>query len=245
MNSESEYEGYFEARSWGQTTSEQHFWYYDGLTRHLRFAKGAGVLEIGFGDGRFLDWCRSRGLAPVGVEIQEAAVAKAVALGHEVYKGPFSSSTLAPGRQFQMIVCLDVLEHLTINEIRELFRNTISHLAADGRYLVRFPNGNSPFVGPHQFSDSTHKIVLTPGMMQQLTKPLGLQVEHAFNDRILPGPFVKQCRRRLAYGLRSTFEAVIGLTYFGHIVPLDPNVFVILTRLPEERGDGTSERPAQ
>jgi hypothetical protein len=167
-------------------------------------------------------------LATVGVEIQRAAVARAAALGHEVHMGPFSGTTLAADRRFEVIACLDVLEHLTISEIRKLFRNTISHLAEDGRCLLRFPNGNSPFVGPVQCSDITHRTLLSPGMVEEIARPLGLRVERTFNDRILPATFIGRCRRLLTYRLRRMIGAVIGLACFGRVLPLDPNVFVIL-----------------
>jgi SAM-dependent methyltransferase len=225
------YDAYFESRGWAKTTSTGTFWYYDGLQEKIGFAKGQKILEIGFGDSRFMDWSRSRGLMPVGVEILEAALDKGRALGHEVFPGPFTPATLKPDRLFDVIVAFDVVEHLTVSEIRQLFRDTLPHLLPGGRYLFRFPNGNSPFVGPTQNGDVTHRTLVSPAMIEEITKPLGLKVERAFGDRMLPPGLAARVKRRLAYALRSAVEALIGFAYFGRILPLDPNIFVIVGRV--------------
>lgn len=226
-----DYKGYFEARGWETSSSADSFWYYDRLQSKLGLSAGQKVLEIGFGDARFLDWSRSRGLTPTGVEILDAALSKARKLDHEVYPGPFTATTLRPDRCFDVMVAFDVLEHLTVPEIRQLFRNTLPHLAPGGRYIFRFPNGNSPFVGPIQTGDATHRTLVSPGMIEAITAPLGLRVERSFNDRVLPLGFAARIRRRIIYALRSTIETVLGFAYFGCVLPLDPNVFVIVRRM--------------
>lgn len=227
---ENDYASYFEARNWGQANSEANFWYYDGLRKIVPLLAGASVLEIGFGDGRFLDWCVSRKLKPVGVEILQAALDKAHSLGHKVYLGPFSPATLPGDHIVDLIAIFDVIEHLTINEIRQLLKDLLPHLAPNGRIVLRFPNGNSPFVGPVQTSDITHRTLVSPGTMLDICTPLNLQIQHAFNDRMLPPGLGPKLRRRLAYALRSVIEAVISRAYFGAAMPLDPNVFVVLGR---------------
>jgi cyclopropane fatty-acyl-phospholipid synthase-like methyltransferase len=228
---EDPYQGYFEARKWDTSTSAEHFWYYDTLMKRVGFGEGQAVLEIGFGDSRFLDWCRNRKLSSVvGLEIQEAAVAKAKALGHEAYMGCLADGIIAAGRKFHIIACFDVLEHLTVSEIRTFFRDSLPYLSDDGRYLLRFPNGNSPFVGLTQCGDPTHRTLISPQLIEEIVKPHGLVVERAFNDRILPVRSVQRLRRRVTYGLRSVIEAVVCAAYFGRMIPLDPNVFLTLRR---------------
>jgi SAM-dependent methyltransferase len=229
------YQGYFEARGWDTTSSADNLWYYDGLQPRLGLSAGQKLLEIGFGDARFLDWSRSRGLTPAGVEILDEALAKARRLGHEVFAGPLTATTLGPDRRFDVVVAFDVLEHLTVPEIRQLFRDTLPHLAPDGRYIFRFPNGNSPFSGPLQCGDPTHCTLVSPGMVGAIAAPLGLEVERSFNDRVLPPGFAARTRRRLVYALRGMIETVLGFAYFGRVIPMDPNVFVIVRRTATSR----------
>ncbi len=189
------------------------------------------MFEVGFGDGRFLDWCKNRGLKPAGVEILDAALEKARSLGHEVFGGPFDGSTLEPDRLFDVIAAFDVMEHLTISEMRKLFKDSLPHLALEGRYLFRFPNGNSPFVGPTQTGDITHRTLVSPGLIDDLVKPLGLRVVSTFNDRFFPPGVLSRLKRAPAYALRGVIESAIGLAYFGRILPLDPNAFAVVARM--------------
>lgn len=216
-NSVSEnYENYFELRQWDKNTSEENFWYYDQLKVVIGLGGNKRVLEIGFGDGRFLDWCRARQLVSTGIEILPAALAKARISGHEVFEGPMTASTLPEDRRFDVIAAFDVVEHLTVSEIRQLFRDTFLHLAPNGVYLLRFPNGNSPLVGHTQTGDVTHRTLVSPGLIEDIVMPLGLKVERAFNDRMLPrGAGLQQsvCYRihcvvlsRLSWGLPTLDE---------------------------------------
>ena len=162
-----EYENYFEERGWDEPSNTANYWYADQVQRKSGFADKSRVLEIGFGSAGFLDWCKDRGHIATGVEILEASLRKARALGHEVFAGPFNSSSLPPERLFDVIAAFDVLEHLTFEEIRHLLQDTLPHMAPDGRYVFRFPNGNSPFVGPIQSGD------ITPPLNHQPQHPQG------------------------------------------------------------------------
>src|SRR5712675_765768 len=44
----SEYDGYFEARNWDSTRSDESFWYYDALRKRAGIETGQSVFEIGF-----------------------------------------------------------------------------------------------------------------------------------------------------------------------------------------------------
>jgi hypothetical protein len=226
------YDGYFEARDWSRDVSAENYWYYDELRARCPIAAGSHVLEIGFGDGRFLDWCKARSITPVGVEILDQALNKACALGHEVHAGPFTPDTLQPERSLDLIAMFDVAEHLTTAQLTTLLGDTLPHLATGGKYLLRFPNGNSPFVGPIYRSDITHVNLLNAEAIGQIARPLGLRVSDEFNDRLLPPGFVPRLKRRMTYGLRAVLQAVIGFAYFGRNLPLDPNVYVVLERRP-------------
>jgi len=225
-----DYDEYFERRGWDEAIHPESLWYYDKVMNFIKFSAGMKVLEIGFGNSAFLEWCRTRGLQPAGVEILDASLKKAQSLGHEVFKGPLNATTLEPDRKFDLIIAFDVIEHLTVNEIRTFLADTVPHLNPNGRYLFRFPNGNSPFSAPMQTGDITHQTVVSAGLMKDIAKRVGLRVELVFNDRFLPPGMMLRLRRSLSFGLRSMIELIIGFAYYGGPIPLDPNVFVVLSR---------------
>ena len=80
-----------------------------------RDGQGARVLEIGCGTGATLGWLRQSGLASetIGVEIVEAAATQARAFADKVHCLDFERHDLPAGHgQFDVILCLDVLEHM-------------------------------------------------------------------------------------------------------------------------------------
>jgi 2-polyprenyl-3-methyl-5-hydroxy-6-metoxy-1,4-benzoquinol methylase len=138
--------------------------------------------------------------------------------------------------RFDLIVAFDVLEHLTVEEIVDLLRFAASLLNPGGRLLARFPNGASPFGAFYQTGDVTHVTVLSAGRIRQIGLSAGLSLVAAFNSA---RPVASHARRVLAqkarYVVRDLLETFIGRLYFGSVVPLDPNITVVLGKAQEAR----------
>lgn len=100
------------------------------------------VLEIGCGSGATLDWLRHHKGASytVGVEIFETAAQRAKICVDEVYCLDYEHGELPLNSgEFDVILCLDVLEHM-INPWQVLARLVTKHLAAGGTLIVSLPN---------------------------------------------------------------------------------------------------------
>lgn len=99
------------------------------------------VLDVGCwrGDlGRFL---RAVGCKVVGVDVDEAAAAKASAILDEVVVADVDETPLTAlfaGQAFDVVVFGDVLEHLKNPEA--VLKDAVSLLAPDGRIVVSLPN---------------------------------------------------------------------------------------------------------
>ena len=188
--------------------------------------RGYRLLDIGFGRGELLDWAKSQGAETHGVEIIPELVTRARARGHAAS----ASLRRLPAGKFDVIVATDVLEHLTVDQLRDLLAQVRRLLAADGAFIARFPNGQSPFSGAYQNGDLTHVLHLTPNAVRQLAVAAGLRLERACNLR--PGARgLRGLRRAAAYLLRDLVEIALGYAYFGHRMPMDPNVVVVLRPL--------------
>lgn len=192
---------------------------------------GSRLLEIGFGDGQLLRWCRGKGHAITGVEIVPALVERARELGIDCLAGPVDEATLG-SRMFDAIVAFDVLEHMTFEEIASFFANTRPNLAPNGFYLLRFPNGASPFGYSYQASDITHKSVLSLGIMKQLAQRAGLQVVATLQPRPYPPGLLAKVKRRLGYALQDTIGWLLTQAYYGGKAHLEANLLVMLRAAP-------------
>jgi 2-polyprenyl-3-methyl-5-hydroxy-6-metoxy-1,4-benzoquinol methylase len=194
----------------------------------------AAALEIGFGPGHFLDWAAAQGYRTTGVEIIASLVDSAVRRGHRALLG-LPREVLDPAvDRFDLVVAFDVLEHMTVDEILDFLRFAASLLNPGGRFLARFPNGASPFGAYYQTGDVTHVTVLSAGRIRQIGLSAGLSLVAAFNSA---RPVASTARGKLAqkarYLARDLLETFIGRLYFGNVVPLDPNITVVLGKAQE------------
>lgn len=187
----------------------------------------AALLEIGYGDGSFLRHALARGHAVAGVELADDGIAALQRLGIDARAG--SVADFDDG-SFALVVAFDVFEHMSAAEILETLRQARRVLAPGGRLLARFPNAASPFGAINQFGDITHKTALSGQSFTQLAAVAGFKTMLVANaawtwrGNSLAGSILKP----LALVARRCIELVLGFVYFGKLVPLDPEVTVIV-----------------
>lgn len=225
------YSGYAATKGWTGAPAPGFDADMDSLAEQIGMHSGA-VLEIGFGNGDFLNWAKSRGYSVAGFEIQPSLVAQAAAQGHTVFAGPFDPSKVR-GERFDFVMMFDVAEHLSVPEMLKTLGEIRQILAPSGRLFIRAPNASSPFGLFHQNSDVTHKTALSIGVVEQYAALAGYCVERVFRARPYPRSVAGRAKRWTAYRLRGLVEIVIGLAYFGGRVDLDPNLHVVLQPIAE------------
>jgi 2-polyprenyl-3-methyl-5-hydroxy-6-metoxy-1,4-benzoquinol methylase len=231
------YKNYADWKSWGGPEDLHHdTGEFEVEIRRAETPPGATVLEVGFGEGAFLDWARGCSYRIVGVDINPDMVHAAKRRGHEVYLGDARNLLQDFTEKFDAIVCLDVLEHLTLQEIVDLFSVLATVLKPEGRIVARFPNGASPFGRLYQHGDATHMTTLTGPLMDQIAMTAGMKVLGEYNAaRPVRGTDRKGIKnnvlvRKLAFLTRDVFNAILSLLYFGRVVPFDPEMTVVIGR---------------
>lgn len=228
------YQTYDKFKGWDQAGADDtYFDLYRGELQTHGIEPSGQLLEIGFGNGHFLDWAKSKGAQVVGIEVSEQLVTSAKARGLEVYHLPLQKirDLKSSVEQFDTIVLFDVLEHLHPNEILDLFETIQDLIKDDGKVLCRFPNGLSPFKGQSQYADLTHVTTLTPEAIRQVGAATSFRLVHYTNSfRSLKIGRRSKIAKLLLYFLRDTFEYFIGLLFYGKRVPLDPNLTVSLVK---------------
>jgi 2-polyprenyl-3-methyl-5-hydroxy-6-metoxy-1,4-benzoquinol methylase len=158
------------------TKVEKHTFCAELRLAGVRFDERLRVLEIGFGNGAFASWVMSQGWMFVGTEIDRELVVRARAKGWDAHYADERLADIASGKQFDLVVAFDVLEHLTLPEIVNLLVSVKSLLAPNGKFLARFPSGDSPFSRAMQYGDLTHRSVIGSGIVTQLALQTGLRV---------------------------------------------------------------------
>jgi len=237
--SRSDYTSYRGWKGWrpdafGAITAEDRA-YFEGEFRRCGAGdlSDADVLEIGFGNGSFAAWCSEQGARYRGTEQIVELLEIARARGFDALDASMPLESFVDTGSVDLVVALDVFEHLELGDLRELVRSLAGLLKPSGLLVARVPSGDSPFSRSVQYGDLTHRTILGSSSIQQLADEVDLEVvqtrEPAFPLR---GLGIMACIRRSAVFLvRSlvyplTTHALMG---GGHPI-LTPNLVFVLRR---------------
>lgn len=199
--------------------------------KRSKIKPGQKILELGFGNGCFLDWCKEMGFAATGLETNPDMVESAKERGHEAWLGSSPKDAVPQDLSFDLIVAIDVFEHLTLKELLEVFDFCGKALNENGRILARFPNGASPFSRPLQHGDATHVSVLTPKKIEQIAAIHNFKLAGVYNAaRPTRGGRRLPMIRKLGYFARDIIAWNLGMVFYGKTFPMDANVTVVLER---------------
>lgn len=189
------------------------------------------VLEIGFGNGGFAGFAAKRGWTYSGTEIDPELVARAVKAGLDVHLADPDLGASFAGQRFDLITAFDVLEHLTHAEIAVMLGHVAALLAPDGRFVARFPSGDSPFSFGMQNGDMTHRSHIGSGMVRQFCIGAGL-VPVQIRAPVLPvrGLGLRRALRRAPVHLaRRITQAVMRRVFYDNQPRVsDPNMVIVL-----------------
>jgi 2-polyprenyl-3-methyl-5-hydroxy-6-metoxy-1,4-benzoquinol methylase len=166
---------------------------------------GARVLDVGFGRGHFMWSVQALGADVYGIELDDAAIALAPALGFaHVRKATIEEC--ANDRPYDVIALNDVIEH-PLRPI-DVLRACATLLSPGGLMLIWTPNGAAArgAEAPVTFRvDLEHMQYLTPQTCSLLAGVLGLHIAHletygfpslgSFDRMRPPGPRTRAVRQ--------------------------------------------------
>ncbi len=174
--------GYEDARGWhaatfgAMTDEEGRYFEAEMAAAHMAVGPGVQVLDIGFGNGSFLGWCRSRGATPHGTEVNPRLVQRARSHGYLCATDPLQVHQEAGGTPYDLITAFDVLEHIERDTLVEFVAQIRAVCHPDTLVLLRFPNGDNPFALPLQNGDVTHVTAIGQTMVHQVATLAGFDL---------------------------------------------------------------------
>jgi len=205
----------------------RHRRYFDWhVNRALRGKTTALVLEIGFGNGAFLGYCKQRGCSAWGIELDPRLRERASRAGFPTRP---SLDELPTGQHFDLIVLFDVLEHVPTDELIPFVKKLRERLTRDGAVLLRVPNGDSPFGRRNQHGDLTHVAAFAEFKLKQLAQLCDLKLvelgEAPWHSQRFESRNLRCLTRAVA---RSLINRIFGFAYFNRAVDLDTNLAAVL-----------------
>ncbi len=158
------------------------------------------VLEFGCGRGEFLDLLRERGLAYVGVDLDEGMVARCHEKGHAQVvhaDGLDYLEGLADG-SLGAIFSAQVIEHLSYEQLLRLLALARTKLGEDGLLIAETVNPHSAAALKTFWVDLTHRQPIFPEVALALCRDAGFASAYVFHpggvgdverDRFTEGAF--------------------------------------------------------
>lgn len=235
------YDDYLEWKDWraesfGRYNRDQAL-YFGKILRKTGTPAGAGICEIGFGNGCLIGYLRDSGYDVSGTEIQPRLLQRARDLDFRVAA---SMDELELKRPQQLIMMLDVLEHIEQEKIIPLLRHLRGFLADDGKIFMTYPNADSPFGLRYQNGDVTHVTAIGSVKLHHFARLSGFEVEFLGGELVplfsgSPGKILKRLiglplRTLLTIVLRNLFQIRVTSSFFSE------NFTAILRKLPAYPG---------
>lgn len=136
----------------------------------------AVVCELGCGDGGFIDFLRSVGFHHVlGVDWSAEQVELARSRGLDVRQGDLFEAIDGRRGEFDVVIAIDVLEHLSHEQLLRFGRLVMQALRPGGMLLVQTPNGEGLFAGHVIYGDLTHCTIFNESSIKQYLRAFGFE----------------------------------------------------------------------
>ena len=236
LNSESSY------RSWKAWTSStfavsdtENDRYFEAELRlsGLQNYSSITCFELGFGNGQFAAWAKKQGMIYRGSELNAELIDLAIEHGINAVPATLNLLEACNGERQDLIVAFDVLEHMSITDIKTLMSSANDCLTQNGLFLVRIPSGDSPFARHIQYGDFTHQTCIGSSMVRQLCIEVGMSVKQIRSPAfpITGLGFIKFIRRAPIVIARRVLTGLINLIFNdGQPRVISSNMLVVLQK---------------
>ena len=175
---------------------------------HLPEKRNISILEIGCGNGRYVERIKSLGYQDIiGIDISEDQINFAKnKLGLDcVFRSDAATWLENDEKKYDVIFCLDVLEHLELNDLIKITGLISKSLKTEGILIIQVPNSISPF-SPVFHGDLTHKRAFTVSSLKQLFIHSGFANIDIHESKIKGSSFLTKLRQLIySFILRPIF----------------------------------------
>ncbi|MBD3869020.1 MAG: class I SAM-dependent methyltransferase [Acidobacteria bacterium] len=162
------------------------FPFYRSLIRtHVPSGRDLELIDLACGHGGLVFCLNESGYRNVhGVDISPEQVELAHRFGlPEVECGGIVEYLDRSSLQYDVVFLLDILEHLTREELLAVLDRVSSRLNPQGRLIITVPNGAGLFGMRVRYGDLTHENCYTPQSMEQALRTTGFGNVRAYEIR--------------------------------------------------------------
>lgn len=161
------------AERWGAA-----YQYY--LRDWLPAGKNAAIADLACGGGNLLYYLKKRGYTKIhGVDLSPPQVRLARQVVPDVEEASLFDFLGEHPDAFDLITGLDIIEHLTKDDVLDFLDLCHGALRPGGRLVLQTPNAETPWGSALRYADFTHEVSFTPGCLARLLCLCGFQSPEA------------------------------------------------------------------
>lgn len=151
-------------------TAEERRQRYEPIAALVR--PGELVVDIGCGEGIFLELVRERGATGVGIELDPVKAEIAGAKGFEIHQG-YAQALDWPWDRVDFVSMIHIVEHLPPEDAIAVLVRAYDALSEAGRMFLLTPNIANPVVQTNFWLDVTHVRPYPALLLQTIIDELG------------------------------------------------------------------------
>lgn len=197
-------------------TAWSHRYFKAFILPHFPADKKSKILEVGCGYGRYTQLITQtlKYENTVGVDISEEQIeyARSNYKLTNVFRADALEYLTSTNEKYDLIILMDVLEHLELDYAIRLLRKINESLAPRGKLIIQVPNGLSP-LKPIFYGDVTHVRPFSVSSMSQILRMSGFS---SFHHAALPP---------LVHGIKSFIQRILWTVFINPLI----YIFVILS----------------
>jgi SAM-dependent methyltransferase len=219
----------FDRRIGGNEIREEARWYGFHFKGFIPSDRNSRIVDVGCGTGTILRWLKQEGYTRLtGVDVSPEQVEAAKDGLDDIVLGEATGFLSTRAEHFDQIIAIDLIEHLTKDELIEFLDACREALRAGGRLLVRTPNLTARGGTALRYGDFTHELGLTPGALNNLFRLTGFHEYRARECVPVPHGLVSASRFLLWHVVRLLPLAYDYIEVGGNNFPVYTRNFIAL-----------------
>lgn len=181
------------------------------ISKHLPEDRNVRILDLGCGHGAFLHFLSRAGYKNIrGIDISPEQIETAQKLGITEASLGSLEQILDEERDgcVDVVIAMDILEHLTKDEMFHTLDNIRRVLKPSGTCLAHVPNAEGLYGMRIRYGDITHEQAFTPTSARQIFRTVGFSKVNCYEDKpVVHG--VKSFARRVIWDAGTLYHRVL------------------------------------
>ena len=222
------YDNYHKRKVWNISKTKERYREFENEFSFLTKEKKLKIFEIGCGDGALMKWFKDQDHEVSGVDINQFSIDNLISEGFNVKKANILNNLQYINDKYDLIICMDVLEHFRYEELNKLFAYFSKSLKSTSLIYVRVPNSQSPLGAYYQFGDPTHRSFLSLTALEYFSESHNLSIKIAKNSYISRRGFKGELAHLFRKAVLFTIQNFLSLIFYGKKTLLAPNISVVI-----------------